>query len=217
MSYEQGYEAREGLNELEKGTELPQEGPVEAPEPVEPVEPAAKEADETLGYSSEYYKHRMENAIASGNKIAYENAKRSYAKAVVRESYGTGGGEAEESTEESEEALGYSSDYYKHQMSSALSSGNKIAYEHNKNAYSKALVRESLGSGTEEAGEIPEEGKEAEEALGCGHLQKEMKESIEAGKLGDKAASKRLFEAAQLHPKHTPELLQGEKSEEKGM
>lgn len=210
MGHELGYEAQEGLDEVVKGTELPQQGPLEALEPVGPAggeagETGPGETSEALGYSSEYYKHQMEAAIVSGNKIAYENAKRAYAKAAVRESYGAGGEELEELPEESEEALGYSSGYYKHQMASALSSGNKIAYENNKNAYSKALVRESLGTGGEEAGEAPEKAEEAGEALGCGHLQKEMKESIEAGKLGDEAASKRLFEAAQLHPRHTLE------------
>lgn len=207
MGHELGYEAPEGLDKVVKGTELPQQEPLEPAEPVagETGETGPGETSETLGYSSEYYKHQMEAAIAAGNKIAYENAKRAYAKAAVKESYGAGGEGLEEIPEESEETLGYSSSYYKHQMASALSSGNKIAYENNKNAYSRALVRESLGAGGEGAGEAPEETEEEGEALGCGHLQKEMKESIEAKKLGDEAASEHLLEAARLHPKHTPE------------
>lgn len=51
--------------------------------PSERVE--ATEGDETVGYSSDYYKHQMERAIANGNSIAYSNAKNNYAKAKVRE------------------------------------------------------------------------------------------------------------------------------------
>lgn len=201
MNYELEPEVMEGLDTPGKGAELPQ------PEPMKPVGPAGGEAGETgeaLGYSSEYYKHQMESAIASGNKIAYENARRAYSRAVVRESYGTSGeetgeipAETGETGEAPGEALGYSSEYYKHQMASALSSGNKIAYKNNLNAYSKAVVRESLGAG---------------------HLQKEMKEAVKAAELGGKETSQRLMEAAQLKGDRplgaeTPEKQPKEKGE----
>ena len=38
-----------------------------------------------LGYSSAYYKHKMETALANGNKIAYDNARKAWAKKVVEE------------------------------------------------------------------------------------------------------------------------------------
>lgn len=38
-----------------------------------------------LGYSSEYYKHEMASAIKNGNEIAYKNAEKNYAKALVKE------------------------------------------------------------------------------------------------------------------------------------
>ena len=43
---------------------------------------------------------------------------------------------------ETQEMLGYSSDYYEHKMSSALESGNKIAYEHAKEDWADAKVKE---------------------------------------------------------------------------
>lgn len=62
--------------------------------------------------------------------------------------------ENQEQTDEGKEALGYSSDHYKHEMARAIKNGNKIAYEHAKKNYSHAKVKESLG-----AGEAAEEGK----------------------------------------------------------
>lgn len=44
------------------------------------------EAAEKLGYSSSYYESRMASALESGNKIAYDNARRDWAKAKVKES-----------------------------------------------------------------------------------------------------------------------------------
>lgn len=43
------------------------------------------EGAEKLGYSSSYYEHEMERALANGNEIAYKNAKNNWAKAKVRE------------------------------------------------------------------------------------------------------------------------------------
>lgn len=59
-----------------------------------------------------------------------------------------------EQTDEGKEALGYSSEHYKHEMARAIKNGNKTAYEHAKKNYSHAKVKESLG-----AGEAAEEGK----------------------------------------------------------
>ena len=64
------------------------------------------EEQETVGYSSDYYEHRMEVALKNGNKIMYENAKANWAKAKVRETVGTTTGEGETETEE-KEAVGY--------------------------------------------------------------------------------------------------------------
>lgn len=97
MGCELGYEAPEVLNDLNKQGELPQPEPVkpqetpemqktkETPEPVEPIADEAGEGGEALGYSSEYWKHEMEVALKNGNRIAYENYKRNYSHAVVRE------------------------------------------------------------------------------------------------------------------------------------
>ena len=104
---------------------------------------------EAVGYSSNYYKHEMEVALKNGNKIAYDNAKSNWANAKVRETVGSTTGEGEgESAEagEEQEAVGYSSDYYKHQMEIALKNGNKIAYENAKANWAKAKVKETVDS-----------------------------------------------------------------------
>lgn len=44
------------------------------------------EGAEIVGYSSSYYEHEMERALANGNRIAYDNARNNWAKAKVRES-----------------------------------------------------------------------------------------------------------------------------------
>ena len=41
------------------------------------------------------------------------------------------------------EKLGYSSDYYEHQMASALESGNKIALRNAERNWAKAKVKEN--------------------------------------------------------------------------
>lgn len=38
-----------------------------------------------IGYSSDYYEHQMATALENGNKIAYDHAKRDWAKAIARE------------------------------------------------------------------------------------------------------------------------------------
>ena len=43
------------------------------------------ETDERVGYSSDYYKWEMANAIKNGNSIALKYAKKNYAEAKVRE------------------------------------------------------------------------------------------------------------------------------------
>lgn len=40
---------------------------------------------EKLGYSSDYYEHRMASALESGNKIAFRNAKRNWAREKAKE------------------------------------------------------------------------------------------------------------------------------------
>ena len=44
-----------------------------------------EEADERVGYSSDYYKWEMANAIKNGNLIALKHAKQHYSEAKVRE------------------------------------------------------------------------------------------------------------------------------------
>lgn len=47
-----------------------------------------REMDEAvgkLGYSSDYYEHEMARALEKGNRIAYDNAKRDWAKAKAKE------------------------------------------------------------------------------------------------------------------------------------
>ena len=55
-------------------------GEVEAREQQEMDEAAGK-----LGYSSSYYEHEMARALEKGNTIAYDNAKRNWAKEKARE------------------------------------------------------------------------------------------------------------------------------------
>lgn len=43
------------------------------------------EGAKKLGYSSSYYESEMANALNSGNRIAYENARRNWANAKARE------------------------------------------------------------------------------------------------------------------------------------
>ena len=62
----------------------------DTPEAMESAETAesvqeTQEGEETLGYSSEYYKHQAASAVASGNRIAYNNAMKNYGKALVKE------------------------------------------------------------------------------------------------------------------------------------
>lgn len=65
---------------------------VETPSEAGEVEPESgenasedKESEETVGYSSDYYLHRMGDAISSGNRIAYKNAERNYGQALAKE------------------------------------------------------------------------------------------------------------------------------------
>ena len=45
----------------------------------------AAEGGEAMGYSSDYYKNEMAKALESGNRIAYDYAKRDWARAKARE------------------------------------------------------------------------------------------------------------------------------------
>ena len=122
--------------EAPENIEIPENN--EAPENHEAPEPTTE-----LGYSSEYYKSEMARAIKNGNEIAYKNAEKNYAKALVREAVGAAEGrENQEPVKEQEQGLGYSSDYYKHEMARAIENGNQIAYENAKRNYANALVRE---------------------------------------------------------------------------
>lgn len=85
----------------ENGMEL--SGEMETAENVENTENT-----EAVGYSSDYYEHRMASALESGNAIAYKNAKYNWAQAKAREAVGSG--EAAESPDE-KEAVGYSEIY----------------------------------------------------------------------------------------------------------
>lgn len=165
------------------------------------------EEPETVGYySSDYYERRMATALETGNRTMYNNARKDWAEAKVRESVGSTTGEGEEEkhdsayyeqklreamqgnghphvqrtdwskakeaagsttgegeaaeTGEEQESVGYSSDYYEHQMASALKNGNKIAYDNARSNWAKAKVKESVGSTTGE-GEAVDETKEA--------------------------------------------------------
>ena len=112
----------------------------EKPEETIPV----AEGEESVGYySSDYYERRMAKALEEGNTTMYKNAKADWAEAKVRESVGAAA-EQEEETQESEENenMGYSSDYYEHQMASALKNGNKIAYDNAKDSWAKAVAKE---------------------------------------------------------------------------
>lgn len=108
------------------------------------------EGQETLGYSSDYYKSEMAKAIKNGNQIAYENAKKHYSSAKVKETVGAGetadgeAGEEREEGSEEKETLGYSSDYYKSEMAKAIRNGNQIAYENAKDHYSEKKVKEIM-------------------------------------------------------------------------
>lgn len=52
------------------------------------VEEEQREMDRVgkLGYSSDYYESEMARALENGNQIAYDNARRNWAKAKVDES-----------------------------------------------------------------------------------------------------------------------------------
>ena len=74
---------------LEMATPEQQEMNEFAEMPVSETEAAEqREMDECtkLGYSSGYYEHQMARALESGNKIAYENARKHWADAKVKES-----------------------------------------------------------------------------------------------------------------------------------
>lgn len=42
-------------------------------------------ADAVLGYSAEYHKHEMKTALKNGNRIAYENARKNWARKTAKE------------------------------------------------------------------------------------------------------------------------------------
>ena len=99
-----------------------------------------EELKESPSYSSEHYKSEMQQAIKDSNIMVYERAKRNYAKAVANETLG----EAEVAAE-GEEALGYSSNHFKHEYESAVANGNSIAAENALKIYAKAVANETLG------------------------------------------------------------------------
>lgn len=70
------------MNEL---NEIGREVTEEVTETVKETDKDVRENAETVGYSSDYYKWQMANAIESGNQIAYDYAKRDYAKAKAEE------------------------------------------------------------------------------------------------------------------------------------
>ncbi len=46
------------------------------------------EEQESMGYSSDHYEWEMKTALENGNRIAYDNAKRNWANAKVKEQTG---------------------------------------------------------------------------------------------------------------------------------
>ncbi len=100
--FENKIEMPEVENPMENTEIKPEAGELnEAQEPVEGKEPSeAKEANEgkeigeptdegakeTLGYSSDYYKHQMASDIKNGNRTAYEHDKKHYSEKLVKES-----------------------------------------------------------------------------------------------------------------------------------
>lgn len=144
-NFEMDMELNEQMNtptEVNDNPEAPEN--IEIPENNEaPENQEAQESTTELGYSSEHYKAEMARAIKNGNEIAYKNAEKNYAKALEREALGTAEGvEKQEPAEGQEKALGYSSNYYKHEMARAIENGNKIAYENARKNYAHALVKE---------------------------------------------------------------------------
>lgn len=122
--------------------------------------PENAEGPEAVGYSSDYYEHRMEVALKNGNKIAYENAKDAWAKAKVRES------------------VGYSSDYYKHELATAR---NDIQRDYALKNYKAALAKETVGpaEGEVETAETAED----PEAVGysSGYYEHQMASALKNG------------------------------------
>jgi len=81
----------------------------------------AAEEKESVGYSSDYYEHRMAEGLRSNNKPMYENAKKHWAEAKVRESVGSDDSEGEAAeTADEKEAVGYSTIYYENPALSDL-------------------------------------------------------------------------------------------------
>lgn len=78
------------FEKLASAQETPSETAETAQEAVEITEAGentsgAEEGAETVGYLSEYYKQRMADAIANGDRIAYDIAKKNYGKALAKE------------------------------------------------------------------------------------------------------------------------------------
>ena len=106
----------------------------------------------------------------------------------------TGLGEAAENSE-TQETAGYSSDYYEHQMASALKNGNQIAYDNAKSAWANAKAKEAVGS-TTGSGEASENGEVGEEQEAVGHSSKYYEKQMAAAlERGDKTA----YKAAKAH------------------
>ena len=110
------------------------------------------EDQESVGYSSNYYKHELATAR---NDIQRDYALKNYRAALARETVGstTGEGEAAETTEEPETVGYYSSDYYERRMATALETGNRTMYNNARKDWAEAKVRESVGSTTGEGEE----------------------------------------------------------------
>lgn len=129
----------ENLEQSEENQEVQETEEVKEVTEEQENQEETEEGKESLGYSSDYYKHEMARAIKNGNKIAYENAKKNYSHAKTRETLGAG-----ETSEQGKESLGYSSKY------------NEMLKQNTKD-YTKAAL---------EANEEKEENEGKKEALG---------------------------------------------------
>lgn len=76
----------------------------------------------------------MGQALASGNKIWYDNAKRHYGEAKARETLGEG-----EAAGDKKETLGYSAEFYQAEIENHMKKGNESSVEHAIEENTKAI------------------------------------------------------------------------------
>ena len=124
----------------------------------------AEGSKEAHGGSVSHHKWEVETAIKNGNEIARKNAEARLAKAIVQQAYGESDEVAAEKTAEGTEGVkethGGSADHHKWEMTQALASGNKIAFDNAKARYAEAVVKETYGESDEATKETAAEGTE---------------------------------------------------------